>query len=33
VACTPADAATTLAVAAAAERALQTSRAIQVEAF
>ncbi len=31
VACTPADAATTLAVAAAAERALQTSRAIQVE--
>jgi len=33
VACTPADAATTLAVAAAAERALQTSRAIQVETF
>jgi predicted dehydrogenase len=31
VACTPADAATTLAVAAAAEQALQTSRAIQVE--
>jgi myo-inositol 2-dehydrogenase / D-chiro-inositol 1-dehydrogenase len=31
VACTPADAATTLAVAAAAERALQTARAIQVE--
>jgi myo-inositol 2-dehydrogenase / D-chiro-inositol 1-dehydrogenase len=33
VACTSADAATTLAVAAAAERALQTSRAIQVETF
>jgi myo-inositol 2-dehydrogenase / D-chiro-inositol 1-dehydrogenase len=33
VACTPADAATTLAVAAAAERALQASRAIQVETF
>ena len=31
VACTPADAAITLAVAAAAEQALQTSRAIQVE--
>jgi predicted dehydrogenase len=31
VACTPADAATTLAVAAAAEQALRTSRAIQVE--
>ena len=30
VACTPADAATTLAVAAAAEQALQTSRAVQV---
>jgi predicted dehydrogenase len=30
VACTPADAATTLAVATAAERALQTSRAVQV---
>jgi predicted dehydrogenase len=33
VACTPRDAAATLAVAAAAERALETSRAVPVEAF
>jgi hypothetical protein len=33
VACTPPDAAATLAVAVAAEQALQTSRAVQVGTF
>jgi predicted dehydrogenase len=33
VACTPRDAAATLAVAAAAERALETSRSVPVDSF